>query len=71
MSIYYRRTSPGPRENLGAGLAAVGAAAGVAAVTFYLVRLILTREPLSSGPPGSDPAGPPGSDPAGASSRDR
>ena len=61
MTIYYRRTTPGTRENLGAGLAALGAAAGVAAVTFYLVRLLLAREPIASGPrdPGVEPAGDP------------
>lgn len=46
MTRYYRRTSPGPRENMGAGAVALGLAAGVAAVTFYLVRLMLTRAPL-------------------------
>jgi hypothetical protein len=55
MSRYYRRTTPGPRENLGAGLVAAGLAAGVAAASFYLVRLFLAREPLdpasSAGPP--------------------
>ena len=62
MSVYYRRVKPGFRENLGAGLAALGAAAGVAAGTFYLVRLFLAREPIESRrrdpsrnePPGSD-----------------
>jgi hypothetical protein len=31
---------------MGAGAVALGLAAGVAAVTFYLVRLMLTRAPL-------------------------
>ncbi|MFO8175090.1 MAG: hypothetical protein R6T96_12455 [Longimicrobiales bacterium] len=52
MTVYYRRTTPGPRENLGAGLAAVGLAAAVGAATFYLARLLLAREPFFSGPPG-------------------
>ncbi|MFC1791889.1 hypothetical protein ACFL0I_05460 [Gemmatimonadota bacterium] len=51
MSRFYRRTKPGVRENLGAGLLAAGLAAGVASVSFYLVRLFLAREPLESSPP--------------------
>lgn len=51
MTVYYRRTRPGPRENLGASLAALGLGAGVAAATFYLVRLFLSRESFSSEPP--------------------
>lgn len=60
MTRYYSRTSPGPRENLGAGAVALGLAAGVAAVTFYLVRLMLARAPLDAPEtvtPG-DPEGP-------------
>ena len=48
MSRFYRRTKPGPGENLRAGLVAGGLAATVAAVSFYLVRLFLAREPLDS-----------------------
>lgn len=55
MSVYYRRRSPGTRVNLGAGLLALGAATGVAAVTFYLVRLFLAREPLATGVPEGGP----------------
>jgi len=57
MTVYYRRTTPGPRENLGAGMAALGLGAGVAAVTFYLVRILLAREPFSSGPPAGGGSG--------------
>ena len=46
MSRYYRRTKPGLGENLRAGLVAGGVAATVAAVSFYVVRLFLAREPL-------------------------
>jgi hypothetical protein len=46
MSRFYRRTRPGLGENLRAGLVAGGLAATVAAVSFYLVRLFLAREPL-------------------------
>ena len=48
MSRFYRRIKPGPEENLRAGLVAGGLAATVAAVSFYLVRLFLAREPLDS-----------------------
>jgi len=57
MSRYYRRTTPGPRENLGAGLFALGLGAGVAAVTFYLARLLLARERLEPAPSPLSPAG--------------
>jgi hypothetical protein len=46
MSPYYRRRKPGLKENLEAGVLAAGLAAGVAAVTFYLGRLFLARDPL-------------------------
>ena len=46
MTRFYRRKEPGPRETLGAGLLALGLATGVAAVSFYFVRLFLAREPL-------------------------
>ena len=46
MSPYYRRTTPGFRENLGAAGVAVGLALGVASVSFYLVRTFLAREPM-------------------------
>jgi hypothetical protein len=46
MSPYYRRRKPGLKENLEAGILAAGLAAGVAAVTFYVGRLLLARDPL-------------------------
>jgi hypothetical protein len=46
MSRYFRRKEPGLKENLEAGLVATGLAVGIGAVTFYLLRLLLTREPL-------------------------
>jgi hypothetical protein len=46
MTRYYRRTSPGRRENLGAALVAAGLAGTIAAASFYIVRLFLAREPL-------------------------
>ena len=51
MSEYFRRKQAGRGENLRAGLVAGGLAATVAAVSFYLVRLLLTREPLEPLPP--------------------
>lgn len=58
MSPYYRRKKPGSRENAGAALAALGVAAGVAGVTFYLVRLMLSREALVPSKPSELPAPP-------------
>ncbi len=46
MSGFYRRTKPGPGVNLRAGLVAGGVAVAAAAVSFYVVRLFLAREPL-------------------------
>ena len=46
MTRYYRRKEAGRRENLGAGLVAAGLATTVAAVSFYLVKIFLSREPL-------------------------
>ena len=53
MSPYYVRRTPGLRENLEAGLVAAGVALGVGAVSFYLLRLLLAREPLEPLPTGS------------------
>lgn len=50
MSPYYRRTTPGTRENVTAALVSAGLAAGIASVTFYLVRTFLAREPLEPRP---------------------
>ena len=50
MSRYFRRKEPGSGENLRAGLVAGGLAAAVAAVSFYFVRIFLSREPLESLP---------------------
>jgi hypothetical protein len=46
MSSFYRRTTPGLRENLGAALVAGVLALGVASLSFYLVRTFLAREPM-------------------------
>lgn len=54
MSVRYRRVEPRRPDTAGALLAAGAVAAVTGAVTFYLVRLFLAREPLSGrrGPPG-------------------
>jgi hypothetical protein len=57
MNRYYRRTTPGRQENLEAGVVAAGLAVGVGALTFYLVRLFLAREPLDPLPPTPLPSG--------------
>jgi hypothetical protein len=46
MSRYYRIKRAGPAENLKAGLVAGGIAAAVAAASFYLTRVFLSREAL-------------------------
>lgn len=46
MSRYFRRTEAGMEENLRAGLVAGGMAVLVGAVSYYLLRLVLAREPL-------------------------
>ena len=55
---YFRRKDPGPMENWKAGLVAGALSAAVASVSFYLTRVLLSREsmePLShsmkDGPP--------------------
>jgi hypothetical protein len=61
MTRYYRRKKPGPGENLRAGLVAGALATSVAAVSFYLVRIFLSREPLEptgvKGRPEDSPVG--------------
>ena len=51
MRKYYRRKTPGMKENLEAGVVAMGLAAGVGAVAFYLLRILRSREPLDPLPP--------------------
>jgi hypothetical protein len=55
MTRYYRRKEPGAGENFRAGLVAGALATAVAAVSFYFVRLFLSREPLE--PRGEEAAG--------------
>ena len=60
MTRYYRRKKTGPKENLRAGLIAGALATSVAAVSFYLTRIFLSREAMEpvegEGPPEhSDP----------------
>lgn len=43
---YFRRVDPGREENLKAGLLAGIVGASVATLSFYLVRLLLSRERL-------------------------
>ena len=66
MTRYFRRTDPGTSENLRAGLVAGALATAVAAVSFYLVRIFLSREPLEPLPaehPGESlPEGPQGTE---------
>jgi hypothetical protein len=50
MSRYYRRIEGGRKTSIQAGLVAGGIAAAVGAVSYYMVRLILSREPLGPVP---------------------
>lgn len=47
MTPSHRRRRPRTEDTLKAAAIAAGAAAGVAAVTFYVTRILLAREPLS------------------------
>lgn len=49
------RLPAGRKERTGAALAAGAVAACAGAVTFYLARLILSREPIGRRPPDSPP----------------
>ena len=49
MTKYYRRKQVGTQENLRAGLISGALATTVAAATFYLVRLFLSREAMEPG----------------------
>ena len=51
MTTRYLKHEPGRRENLLAAGFALGAAAGVAAVVFYLGRILISRERVSRQPP--------------------
>jgi hypothetical protein len=44
MRVRYLRNEPGKKENLAAALVSGTLAAGVGLVTFYFVRLLLSRE---------------------------
>jgi hypothetical protein len=50
---YYRRASPSGRERLQVDLVSLGVAAGVAALSFYFARLLLSREALDPHPSGA------------------
>jgi hypothetical protein len=54
MSRYLRMKKPGPAENLKAGLVAGGIAAAAAAVSFYVARVLMSREWLEP----LEPSGP-------------
>lgn len=56
MSKYYRRKEPGPGEDLKAGMLAGVLGVAVAAVSFYLTRLIISRDTLEPLDP-LDPSG--------------
>ena len=46
MTRYYRRIEGGRKSSIQAGLVAGGVATVVGAVSYYLVKLLLAREPL-------------------------
>jgi hypothetical protein len=51
MSETWIRVPPERGDTVAAGVVAGAVAAGVGLVTFYLVRTLLAREPLSGGAP--------------------
>lgn len=51
MSRMWIRRRPDTKESVLAGLVATGAALVTASATFYVVRLMLSREPLDLEPP--------------------
>lgn len=57
MTRYHRRRRPECRETVTAAALAAGVAVGVGAVTFYLTRLFLAREPLGERTDTDEPAG--------------
>ena len=54
MTKYYRRKQVEAQENLRAGLISGALATTVAAATFYLVRLFLSRESMEPGTSSED-----------------
>ncbi len=58
MSARWIRVPSEPRHDLTAALVAGTLAVGVGLTTFYLVRLLLAREPLPGGGPGPEAAPP-------------
>ena len=59
MTRYYRRVERGRKTSVQAGLVAGGIAAAVGAVSYYVVRLLLSREalePVAEESPAREPA---------------
>ena len=56
MSGRWIRVRPGPRETVGALVAATAVAAGVGTVVYYMARLMLCREPVGGETSGSSGA---------------
>ena len=54
MSVHFRRRPPSPSEEMGAAAFSFLVGAGAAAVTWYVTRLLLSRERLD--PDGADAA---------------
>lgn len=60
MTPRYIRSRPGRKDTATAAVASAVLAAGVGLVTFYLVRLLLTRDPAAEAPTVPEDAGPTG-----------